>query len=101
MKTLGFTLLLLAAGFSAAFSQVTTGRLEGSVTDPQGATVQGASVKVTNKETGQIFETAADEKGLWAIPSVASATYTVSVSHPGFKTTTVENVKWMPAFRPP
>jgi hypothetical protein len=93
MKTFGLTLLLLAVGLSAAFSQVTTGRLEGTVTDPQGATVQGASVKVTNKETGQIFETAADEKGLWAIPSVASATYTVAVSHPGFKTTTVENVK--------
>jgi hypothetical protein len=93
MKTLGTIWLLLAAFVGAALSQVTTGRLEGTVTDPQGAAVPGASVKVVNKENGQLFETAADEKGLWAIPSVASATYTVTVNHPGFKTTTVENVK--------
>jgi hypothetical protein len=84
----------LFAGFAlSAWAQVTTGRLEGVVTDPQGAAVPGAQVKVTNRETGQIFDTIVDEKGLWNIPSVASAVYTVAVSHPGFKTTTVENVK--------
>ena len=77
----------------AALAQVTTGRLEGVVTDPQGAAVPGAQVKVTDKETGRIFETFADEKGLWAVPSVSTGTYTVSVNHPGFKTTTIENVK--------
>jgi hypothetical protein len=86
-------LLLFAAFAVSAWAQVTTGRLEGVVTDPQGAAVPGAQVRVTNRETGQIFDTIADEKGLWAIPSVSSATYTVAVSHPGFKTTTVENVK--------
>ena len=93
MKTLGTIWVLLAVFVVTAFSQVTTGRLEGTVTDPQGAAVPGAPVKVVNKETGQTFETAADEKGLWAVPSVSTATYTVTVNHPGFKTTTVENVK--------
>src|SRR2546423_14811965 len=87
------TLSILAVFAITAWAQVTTGRLEGTVTDPQGAAVPGAQVKVTNRETGQVFETAADEKGLWAVPSVATATYTVTVNHPGFKTTTVENVK--------
>ena len=87
------TILLFAALAVSALAQVTTGRLEGTVTDPQGAAVPGAQVKVVNKETGQTFDTVTDEKGLWAIPSVATATYTVSVNHPGFKTTTVENVK--------
>jgi len=62
MKTFGWIWLLLAVEVATAFSQVTTGRLEGTVTDPQGATVQGASVKVVNKETGQAFETAAEVK---------------------------------------
>jgi hypothetical protein len=92
MKKLA-TLLMLAAFVTAALAQVTSGRLDGTVTDPQGAAVPGAQVKVVNKETGQIFETAADEKGLWSVPSLATATYTVTVNHPGFKTTTVENVK--------
>ena len=71
------TLSLVVLFAFAAWAQVTTGRLEGTVTDPQGAAVPGAQVKVTNGETGQIFDTVADEKGLWAIPSLASATYTV------------------------
>ena len=92
MKKLAI-LLFFAAFALSALAQVTTGRLDGVVTDPQGAAVPGAQVKVINKETGQAFDTVADEKGLWNIPSVAAATYTVAVSHPGFKTTTVENVK--------
>jgi hypothetical protein len=93
MKTIGLTWLLLAAFVMAAFSQVTTGRIEGAITDPQGSAVPGAQIKVTNILTGQILESASDEKGLWSMPSLSSATYTVSVSHPGFKTVTIENVK--------
>ncbi len=53
MKKFGLTCSLLAAFVFAAFAQVTTGRLEGTVTDPQGAAVPGASVKVANSQTGQ------------------------------------------------
>jgi hypothetical protein len=87
------TLLVFLALVVSAWAQVTTGRLEGTVTDPQGAAVPGAQIKVINAETGQLFEAVADEKGLWAIPSVATATYKVTVNHPGFKTTNIDNVK--------
>ena len=93
MKTLGLTWLLLATLATALFSQVTTGRIEGTVTDPQGAAAPGAQIKVTNKLTGQVLESVADEKGLWAIPSLSTATYTISVTHPGFKSVTIDNVK--------
>ncbi len=72
MKTLGMTWLLLAAFAVAAFSQVTSGRIEGAITDPQGAAVPGAQIKVTNKLTGQVLEAVADEKGLWSMPSLSS-----------------------------
>src|ERR1044071_4179942 len=77
----------------SALGQVTTGRIEGSVVDPQGSAVAGAAAKVVNTATGQILTTSADENGLWAFPSMATSLYTVTVSHPGFKTVTVENVK--------
>ena len=93
MKKFGLQFLLLAAFVFAAFAQVTTGRLEGTVTDPQGAAVPGATVKVANTQTGQNFSIVTDDKGLWTLPSLATALYTVSVSHPGFKTATIENVK--------
>ena len=73
MKTLGTIWLLLAAFAFAAFSQVTTGRIEGAVTDPQGSAVPGAQVKVINKLTGQALDTVSDEQGLWSIPSLSTA----------------------------
>ncbi len=93
MKTLGLTWLLLVACALSAFSQVTTGRIEGAISDPQGSAVPGAQVKVTNNLTGQILDSVSDEKGLWSMPSLSTSTYTITVSHPGFKSVTIENVK--------
>ncbi|MBZ5620146.1 MAG: TonB-dependent receptor [Acidobacteriia bacterium] len=90
---LASTCMILAAFVTAAGAQVTTGRLEGTVTDSQGASVPGAQIKVVNRETGQTLNAVADDKGLWALPSMPSATYTVTISHPGFKTENVDNVK--------
>ena len=85
--------LISVAFVVTANAQVTTGRLEGTVTDPQGASVPGAQVKVVNKLTGQTLTNETDEKGLWSLPSMPTATYTVTVNHPGFKTVTIDNVK--------
>src|SRR6266550_211525 len=93
MKKFIATLLILGLFAIAALAQVTTGRIEGTVTDPQGAAVPGAKVKVLNKATGLALDTTADEKGGWVFPSMATATYTVTVNHPGFKTVTIDNVK--------
>ena len=87
------TCLLLASLLTGLNAQVTTGRLEGTVTDSQGAAVAGAQVKVVNTQTAQTLTNVSDEKGFWALPSMPTATYTVTVSHPGFKNATVENVK--------
>src|SRR6266567_4140007 len=87
------TCIILAALFTAASAQVTTGRLEGTVTDAQGAGVPAAQVKVVNNQTGQTLTLTADDRGFWTLPSLSSGTYTVTVSHPGFKTETIDNVK--------
>ena len=87
------TLLILGLFAFAALAQVTTGRIEGTVTDPQGAAVPGAKVKVLNKATGLSLDNTADERGGWVFPSMATASYTVTVSHPGFKSVTIDNVK--------
>ena len=57
MKKFVATLLILGLFAMAGLAQVTTGRIEGTVTDAQGATVPGAKVKVLNKETGLTLET--------------------------------------------
>src|SRR5215472_9129737 len=93
MKRLFVTLVGLCLIALTAWAQVTTGRIEGTVTDPQGASVAGAQVKVLNRANGQVLDTTADDKGGWVFPSMPTATYAVTVSHPGFKTVTIENVK--------
>src|ERR1051326_4923464 len=87
------TCIILAASVIAASAQVTTGRLEGTVTDSQGAGVPAAQIKVVSNQNGQTLALTADEKGFWSLPSLSSGTYTVTVNHPGFKIETVENVK--------
>jgi Carboxypeptidase regulatory-like domain len=84
--------LLSIALIATAFSQ-TTSRLEGTVTDPQGAAVVGAQVTVINTATGQTFELKSDERGFWLFPSMATGLYRITVSLQGFKTEALENVK--------
>jgi hypothetical protein len=95
-KSRGCSLPAAAAGicllFSAlSFAQFTSG-IEGTITDPAGASVPGASVKVTNPSTGMTRSTVTSSAGYYRVVALAAATVTVSVSAPGFKTSTREAV---------
>jgi Carboxypeptidase regulatory-like domain/TonB dependent receptor-like, beta-barrel len=74
-------------------SQVTTGSIQGIVSDAQGGAIPGADIKVVNKLTGQTFTTLSNELGRWDLPAMPSATYSVSISLAGFRTAVIDNVK--------
>src|ERR1700743_3470687 len=94
MKFFAALVLQLAVGATMLFSQATTtSRLDGTVTDTQGAVVPGAQVQAVMTGTDQTFKVTTDEKGYWVIPSLQSGTYKVTVSHQGFKTAAAGNVK--------
>jgi len=83
------TILTFLLATAIAFPQVTTtARLDGTITDPQGSAVPGAEVVVTQNATGQTLHVTADEKGYWALPSMQTGIYKVTVTHPGFKSAT-------------
>src|SRR5580698_741775 len=84
-QTRAFFLLL---GTAVAMAQVNTSTLDGLVTDPQGALVPKVEIMVTNTLTTQTFKTVTDSKGHWAVPSLPTATYSVTATAPGFKKTT-------------
>jgi hypothetical protein len=87
------TCVLFLAGPLAGLAQVpTTARMDGVVTDQQNAVVPGAQVLVTQIATSQTFHAVSDEKGYWALPSLQTGTYKVTVTHAGFKSATNENV---------
>lgn len=75
-----------------AFAQVSA-PLSGTVTDPDGAVISGASVTVQNPATGAEFKATSSGSGTYTIPSLSTGTYKVTVSAPGFKTAVVQNVK--------
>ncbi len=83
--------LLLVFTTSNAWTQA-YGTINGTVTDPAGESVVGAKVMVTNLANGQTRTVQTNQDGLFVIPSLNPATYTVSVEQGGFKKVTQSNV---------
>jgi hypothetical protein len=75
-----------------AHAQLLFGSIVGNVTDPTGAAVPDAIVKVTHLETNDIRETKTSETGNYTLSTVRTGTYSVSVTKEGFKNYTAQNV---------
>jgi hypothetical protein len=75
--------LTLAAAMT--FGQDAVGRIVGTVTDPAGSPILGASVKVTNNATQISQETVTDENGYYQVLSLPIGTYTVAIEQSGFR----------------
>jgi hypothetical protein len=88
-----FILLLVWSPPEArAQSAISTGSISGQVLDASGAIVAGAAVTLTNVATGITRAGKTNGSGFYGFPSLDVGTYTVSVSHPGFKTTEVKDI---------
>lgn len=82
--------LLLAGGIWA--QSTTDGAIGGTVTDPSGALVAGASVTVTSISTGSEQTTTTDETGYFRVAKLQPASYRVKIEAKGFAAFTVETV---------
>src|SRR5271155_3389499 len=80
---IAFFALLFAPLFSHAQG---LGSIVGRVTDPAGSAVAGAQVTATQEGTGFSRSEVTDADGLYVIPSLQPATYSVSVEAKGFST---------------
>jgi len=75
-------LLMMASPYVQA--QTVTATLSGTVTDPTGALVQGASVTIINEATNDARETETNKSGVFAEPNLNPSTYSVKVTAKGF-----------------
>src|SRR5947209_3549582 len=75
-------LLLSTAGL--LFGQFETAEVLGTVRDPSGAAVPGASVTITNQDTNIQTRAATDANGSFDFFNVRVGRYTVTVEHAGF-----------------
>jgi outer membrane receptor for ferrienterochelin and colicin len=80
----------LFAAVVVAQTQITTGTIQGTVLDANGAAVPGAEVEVKNIDTNFIRTTTTDEDGRFAAPQLPSGRYNVTVTKTGFATLVVE-----------
>lgn len=87
-----FTALLTLIFVSTISAQEFRGTIMGTITDPNGAVVPGATVTIKNLSTNVTSTATTGEDGSYTVPLLQPATYVVSASASGFKTSTVENV---------
>lgn len=76
----------------AAWSQEFRATLTGRVLDSSGATIAAATVKAVNSATQETNTATTDSSGVYHIPLLRPGQYTVTVTHPGFKTAVRSNV---------
>jgi hypothetical protein len=93
LATCSAVLVLLMAMLPTASGQSTTGKISGTVLDPQSAVVPGASVTLTNTLTGQTRELKAGSQGEFVFTQLFAGTYEVSVTAPGFKAYQQKDIK--------
>ena len=84
-----FLFCLIASG------QEYRGRVQGTVTDPSHAAIVGATVTLTNVNTGVQTVRQTDETGFYRFDFVQPGLYTVTVESPGFNRYVQENVRVM------
>lgn len=81
-----------AGAVASAFPQQKTetgdasGSVSGTVLDTTGATISGATVTVTQTDTGRQFKVITNRSGDYVFPSLAPARYSVRITASGFST---------------
>ena len=75
-----------------AHAQVERGTISGTVRDPSGGIVPGASVTVKNVNTGVQVSPTTNQAGEYVAPNLIPGEYSVTVSHTGFESTTVASI---------
>ena len=82
-----FTLLLMLAGLTASVrAQAVYGSIIGTVSDPQGAAVAGATVSVTDLTKNQTTTVRTNEEGNYTVTHLIPGRYRVKIEAQGYKT---------------
>ena len=85
MKILVLTVGVLFL-ISAAFAQTDRGTITGTILDPAGAVVAGASIEAKSASTNQIYTVGSTGTGNYTLGNLPAGTYDFSVTSAGFGT---------------
>ncbi len=99
-KVVATAALCLLGAYATASAQVTTGTVNGTVTDPQGGVIPGATVTLVSEARGtKSISVVTNTTGDFVIANVPADTYTVEVTMPSFKTLKRSGVAVSPGLR--
>src|SRR6266702_6645947 len=90
-RSISFAVVLLlfvaiVGSLAPLSAQEITAAIVGTVVDPSGAPISGASVTATDTERGTVWTAKTNDAGVYNLPRVPVGNYTVKVSAPGFQT---------------
>ena len=86
-------LLLLCSIIGFAQSSVATATLNGTVTDPSGASIAKAKVTARDVDTGFVRQTVTTDAGLYSLTDLPVAVYELTVEQPGFSKAIRNNIR--------
>src|SRR5918995_6590252 len=86
----GSLTLLLAMATPAAAQG--SGEITGTITDASGGVIPGATVVLTNTETGAVRHGVSNDAGVYSMPALPPGNYTIAVELQGFQGQTRENL---------
>ena len=89
ISTFLFTAILFTTG---AFAQADQARVAGNVTDANGAVIVGATVTITNEQTGETRTVNAGSDGTFRIVALKPSIYTIVATAESFETVTQKGV---------
>ncbi len=77
----------------AAFGQSDRGTITGTITDPAGAVVANAPIKVLNAATGATYQAASTATGNYTLSQLPTGIYELDLTVPGFKHYVRKNIE--------
>jgi Carboxypeptidase regulatory-like domain/TonB dependent receptor-like, beta-barrel len=87
MRRIALSGLAILCLYLSAFSQqAANATLTGTITDPQGAVVSGASITATHKATGVKRDTTSNDDGLYVFSNMVPGDYELRIEAKGFTT---------------
>jgi len=79
-------LVVLLYGANVTFAQEVTATITGTVTDPSGAAITGATVTAKSVERGEVFTASTNEAGIYRISQLVVGSYELKIEKSGFQT---------------
>jgi hypothetical protein len=93
LAAMGLPLMLILASGARAQTQITTGVIQGTILDEQGAAVPGANLEVKNVDTNFTRTLTTDSDGRFVFLQLKPGRYLLTVSKQGFATVVQENLE--------